>query len=92
MTESIFENENQNFLTNIKENELDIDGSMAEIEDSECQQRTVYFSKETNQNSAESLKNSLAGEVDRLEQENDILKENASIMKGELSALRSKIH
>ena len=89
------ENENQNFLTNIKENELDIDASMAEIEDLRNANNELKFTlarANERKNSAESLKNSLAGEVDRLEQENDILKENASIMKGELSALRSEVN
>ena len=65
------ENENQNFLTNIKENELDIDASMAEIEDLRNANNELKFTlarANESKNSAESLKNSLAGEVDRLEQ------------------------
>ena len=58
---------------------------MAEIEDLRNANNELKFTlarATERKNSAESLKNSLAGEVDRLEQENDILKENASIMKG----------
>ena len=89
------ENENQNFLSNIKEHELDFDAARAEIEDLRNTNNELKFAlarMTERKNSAESLKESFAEEVDRLEQENEILNENASIMKGELSVLRSEVN
>ena len=89
------ENENQNFLSNIRENELDIDSAQDEIDDLRNLNNELKFSlarMAERKNSAESLGASLENEIDRLEQDNGILKNNASAMKNELSLLRSEVN
>ena len=89
------ENENQNFLSNIRENELNLDAAQTEIDDLRNLNNELKFSlarMAERKNSAESLGASLENEVNRLEEDNDILKNNASAMKNELSLLRSEVN
>ena len=82
-------------MSNIRENELNLDAAQTEIDDLRNLNNELKFSlarMAERKNSAESLGASLENEVNRLEEDNDILKNNASAMKNELSLLRSEVN